>query len=526
MDWLRAFWFALAKDDSPSAGEVGAACLLVLALWLAPSYIAKIKVWERLLTLATGLGVAASYVKRCNELQDQESYDRAARLMQQELAQHQLATEAAFHKDQLSAQYFPTPEQQQPAPVAMPAGIPHQYSQQQPTAQPQYFDPLPAYRNLAIEIVHLDGHMAIVSKTRSGKTSLLVRAIEEAIALEHQVYILDGKGDRRLQAIKGVTYAQVNTPDKVVNGFNILEIILDELAHRQSDPGRKQQPITLFIDEYNLILDSCRDTQPTARKGEEVALLFARKTKRVVLQGAAEKMYLIASNHTSRVEDWLWNTGVLDSLSFMALGRNGAFESLEDLLKYQITGKRAKEFRAELDAYYKMTIAEPLVLTTLAPAGFFRLPFYGDATAAQPSESPPNQPESGANRAESAANRAESAANPIHSGSNPKEWLERCYRADCSDPNSLDSARFDSDESAQNGQNGGSGESNSPESEFTEIDGLDDRSLADLIVEFRQCGINGQNAFIKALWDISAGDSPRYRRARERYQEVCKRYDL
>lgn len=516
MDWLKAFWYALAKDDSPSAGEVGAACLLVLALWLAPSYIAKIKAWERILTLATGLGVAATYVKRCNELQEQESYDRAAKLMQQELAQHQLATEAAFHKEQLSAQYFPAPQQQQP--VA--AGMPPQNPQQQLAAPQQPSDPLPPYRNLAAEIAKLDGHVAMVSKTRSGKTSLLVRAIEEAIALEHEVYILDGKGDRRLQAVKGAKYVQVNTPDKVINAFKVLEAILGELEYRQEDPGKKRQPISLFTDEYNLILDGCRDTEATLKKGEEVALNFARRCKRILLQGAAEKVYLRATSHTSRVADWLWNTGVLDSVSFLALGRNGAYESIEDLLRFQFSGARSKEFRDALDYYYRLpAIAEPLVLTTLAPAGFYRLPFYGDSTMVEPSESAPNPPESG-------ANRAESNLNPVRTELDPLELLERCLQADYIDPNSLDSDRFDSEESAQNGQNSGSGEFDSGESEFAEIDGLDDRTLADLIVEYRQQGITQQNALIKALWDISAGDSPRYRRARERYQEVCKQFGL
>ncbi|MGI0489359.1 hypothetical protein ACN4EK_28425 [Pantanalinema rosaneae CENA516] len=491
MDWLKALWQSVAKDDLPTAAEVGFACALTLALWLAPSYIANMKPWERLLTYLMGIGVSATYVKRCQELQEQESYDRASRLMQQELAQHQIATEAAYYKQQLSSQFFPSPTY--PPATEMPMG----------TTPQQQHAPLPPHRNLATEMVQLDGHVAMVSKTRSGKTTLLVRAIEESLAAGHQVLVLDGKGDKRLKAIPGIQYVHVNIPERVPNAFAALDEILDELTDRQEVPGQPHPTISVLIDEYNLILDACRDTG-TGKKGEEVAKAFARRSKRILLQGAAEKVYLRATAHTSRVEDWGWNTGVLDSLSFLALGRNGALESLEDLLKYQITGKRAREFRVQLDALYELTIAEPIVLTTLAPAGFYRLPFYGHSP-----ESPPNP-------------------SRIHSESNSdaRTMLERCWQQDLSESNSPESPEFDSAHAPPSGENQPDAEAESPELEFPEIDGLEDMTLRSLILEYRQQGITGQNAFIKAFWDISAGESRRYLRARERYQSVCQRFGL
>jgi hypothetical protein len=496
MDWLKALWQAITKDEPPTAAEVGFACALTLALWLAPSYISNMKPWERLLTYLMGIGVSATYIKRCQELQEQESYDRASRLMQQELAQHQIATEAAYYKQQVNSQFFPSPTQQQPAEIPM------------GEAQQQQHDPLPPYRNLATEIVKLDGHVALVSKTRSGKTTLLVKAIEESLLAGHRVLVLDGKGDKRLKSLAGIKYVQVNLPERVPNAFGALDEILDELTDRQEVPGQKHQTISVFADEYNLILDACRDTS-MGRKGEEVAKAFARRCKRILLQGAAEKIYLRATAHTSRVEDWLWNTGVLDSLSFLALGRNGAFESLEDLLKYQISGRRAKEFRVQLDAFYELAIAEPIVLTTLAPAGFYRLPVYGDPNPANPVEPTANPTRTGFN-----------------SSSDTRTRLERCLELDYEDLSSPGSLGSEGKNIPQTGHNQAHAAPSSPELEFPEIDGLDDDTLRSLILDYRQQGITGQDAFIKAFWGISKGESRRYYWARERYQSVCQQFGL
>jgi len=50
--------------------------------------------------------------------------------------------------------------------------------------------------------------------------------------------------------------------------------------------------------------------------------------------------------------------------------------------------------------------------------------------------------------------------------------------------------------------------------------------LRSLILEYRDCGVTAQDEFILHLWGITKGTSRRYQRARERYQEVCKKFSL
>jgi hypothetical protein len=46
------------------------------------------------------------------------------------------------------------------------------------------------------------------------------------------------------------------------------------------------------------------------------------------------------------------------------------------LIKYQVSGKKAVRYQEEIDNYRDFRFEEPLVLTTLQPMGFFRLPNY------------------------------------------------------------------------------------------------------------------------------------------------------
>lgn len=248
--------------------------------------------------------------------------------------------------------------------------------------------PLPPSRDVAGEIAAADAHSCIVAKTRSGKTTLMIEGIRRDLAQGRQVLLIDGKGDRRLQQLQGVTYLQVNRPERVPKLMALLDGVLQQLAARQD--GAQGQQLAIWIDEHNLVRASAATYAKLAKRakdeaGGEVEADYLMGVERVLLQGASAGIYARLSSHTSRCSDLGFNSGVLDSVSFIALGRKGANESIDDLLLYQFKGrtKKALEQQAEqLTAAAGMLGDVPLILTTMHPRGFC-LPM-APAPAAQP----------------------------------------------------------------------------------------------------------------------------------------------
>jgi hypothetical protein len=235
---------------------------------------------------------------------------------------------------------------------------------------------LPPSRDVAGEIAAADGHACIVAKTRSGKTTLMIDGIRRDVAMGRQVLLIDGKGDRRLQQLQGITYLQVNRPERVPKLMALLDGILQQLASRQD--GATGAQIALWIDEHNLVRASAAQYAKLAKRakddeGAEVEADYLIGLERVLLQGAAAGIYARLSSHTSRVSDLGFNTGVLDSVSFIALGRKGANESIDDLLLYQFKGRTKKQLEAQaeqLTAQAHLLGETPLILTTHHPRGF------------------------------------------------------------------------------------------------------------------------------------------------------------
>ena len=50
--------------------------------------------------------------------------------------------------------------------------------------------------------------------------------------------------------------------------------------------------------------------------------------------------------------------------------------------------------------------------------------------------------------------------------------------------------------------------------------------LRSLLLEHRDCGVVNQDEFILHLWGITKWASRRYQRAREHYQEACRKFNL
>ena len=355
----------------------------------------------------------------------------------------------------------------------------------EPQAAPALVAALPPHRNLAAEIAQLDGQIALVSKTRSGKTTLFIETIAYALQAGHTVYVVDGKGDKDLRAFcqsAGVPYLHCNSPEKVADLFNLLDRLLTELRRRQE--GGKGETISLFIDEFNLVRDTCSDDDSGETKGREKAVQFSRQTKRVLLQGAGEKIYFRASSHTSRVEDWGWNTGVLDSVSFLALGRKGAYDSIEDLIQYQIKGKKAKDYQEQLDGLRGQEFNETLILTTLAPMGFY---LFSRSLSGGFGLAPAQQPH-GTNDQHQVVG---------HDQEDPWE--------DDWDDNGTSAETFE-------------------DSEFEQIDGVSEEALAHAIVDLAlDADIQSPTTFVESFWGYPRGTNSRlFQRARERAIDVYR----
>jgi hypothetical protein len=177
------------------------------------------------------------------------------------------------------------------------------------------------------------------------------------------------------------------------------------------------------------------------------------------------------------VEDWGWNTGVLDSVSFLALGRKGAYDSIEDLIQYQIKGKKAKDYQEQLDGLRGQEFNETLILTTLAPMGFylFSRSLSGGFGLA------PGQ----------------------HDGST--DALTDSTQHDPEDPWDEDFEEF------------GASADNLEDSEFEQIDGVEDEALAHAIVDLAlDHGIKSPTAFVEAFWGYPRGSTSRlFQRARD-----------
>jgi hypothetical protein len=235
---------------------------------------------------------------------------------------------------------------------------------------------LPQSRDVAGEIAAADGHACIVAKTRSGKTTLMIDGIRRDLAMGRQVFLIDGKGDRRLQQLQGITYLQVNRPERVPKLMALLDGILQQLAARQD--GAQGQQLALWIDEHNLVRAAAAQYAKLAKRakdseGAEVEGDYLMGLERLLLQGASAGIYARLSSHTSRVADLGFNTGVLDSVSFIALGRQGRNESLDDLLLYQFKGRSKQALEQQLEqltAQAHLLGETPLILTTHHPRGF------------------------------------------------------------------------------------------------------------------------------------------------------------
>lgn len=237
-------------------------------------------------------------------------------------------------------------------------------------------DALPPYRDLAEELSQYPRHVALVCKTQSGKTTLLTKAILRDLENGRQVFVIDGKGSAELKRIPGINYILANHPDKVDKAIACVQWVLNEIVKRY-DEEYKEPGITLYIDENNNILRFLKfagieGTDGTKRDDK----WWGIQTELIVTQGASANVRFRATAHTSRCENWNWNTGIMDNISFIALARQGEYESIDDLIEYQVPKRNKAEWAGQLEQFRPLQLQEPIAASLLPPHGFYRVPFY------------------------------------------------------------------------------------------------------------------------------------------------------
>lgn len=239
-------------------------------------------------------------------------------------------------------------------------------------------DNIPKIRDLPQEIATLKRHVLFVASTTSGKTTALTQVISHALGSGHQVTVLDGKGNLALKN-SGAVYRHCNTPERAMDAIEILEKVVATMETRQDLALRGHTdftPISIIIDELNLIRAFLK------KISKEALAAFDELIVHILLQGAAGNIFLRLAAHTSRLPKLGLDGGEADSLSFVALGRNGSYESLEDCLDNQVNGRKSKKFQDDLDGLIHESFRETLAFSTIAPMGFYRLPWVDQSPAA------------------------------------------------------------------------------------------------------------------------------------------------
>jgi hypothetical protein len=166
------------------------------------------------------------------------------------------------------------------------------------------------------------------------------------------------------------------------------------------------------------------------------------------------------------------NTGILDSIKFVALGRNGNFDSIEDLIRYQISSSReSKTYQDALDNYRDMAFQEPLALTTIPQRGFYRVPF----NAVQQSELPPN------------SSQTAKSVNPLQQSNFTP------LRSEFSQPQ--------------------------PPTDGADLD-VPDAELALQILDSQEYGISSTTAFVEYFFGVGRGGNKTFTQARDRVTQV------
>lgn len=365
--------------------------------------------------------------------------------------------------------------------------------------------------------------IALLGNSGSGKSST-AKYLASQLG-DSQILVLDAHDDGKTWDGLPV----INEFEDIEHQMNLLLKELDDRRKRKRQ-GKKLEPLVVIVDEFPATRDYCKQI------GSDAADRF------ILRFGSECRKYDILSIFCS------------SSGNTKALGLEGQGDFLENYLLIRL---------CKIAIKYSKNLSDRSVLATLKTQGFPCLvgddvsihPTHGHyqrfaknlppknlrplrslpltiplavTVAYQPlarDSNPPIQPPgpSAFNPGSMPGSAPGPGSPPVQPGSDARTYLERLWNMD-SAPNGSDGGTVN--QPPQNRGDGGGPQDSSSGSEFPEIDGLDDDLMQSLILQFRELGITSQDDFILSCWGISKGGGRRYQRAKERYQEVCKKYGL
>lgn len=203
--------------------------------------------------------------------------------------------------------------------------------------------PVLKFESISKKLAEFNGHVGIVAKTQSGKSTALAGMLSRLTGKGNQVVVIDGKGDAKIRG--WCKYHCLNSPDKITELSGLLNDLAIELQSRLDTPELSWKPFYLVIDEINCLRMNAEFFDKSLLQE------FDRQFTLLLLQGASAKMFVRFSTHTSRVSDLGLNTGILDSISWLSLGRNKRHESLNDLIQYQVAPHQKRSAQDSLLEY-------------------------------------------------------------------------------------------------------------------------------------------------------------------------------
>jgi hypothetical protein len=256
-------------------------------------------------------------------------------------------------------------------------------------------------RYIPSEMGTYEGHFLVASRTRSGKTTLIQGAIAAASECHKGLadfHIFDPKGAAWCGLEKDSDhYLFCNNKNRIpqlIERLSILEGVLERRQHQRVAIGghwgeNPPMPIFICVDEFNTLLSLARSyddqfpSRPTKENPEgnpRTAAKLCSLIERFIFQGAEDRVYIWLMAQTTRVKLLCLDTSVQDNMSYVALARNGDYQSVEDAVSniYVVSSTSERRRLEKLLAFYRndktQNLSIPLAFTTLGGTDLYKLP--------------------------------------------------------------------------------------------------------------------------------------------------------
>lgn len=167
------------------------------------------------------------------------------------------------------------------------------------------------------------GHVLLSCRTGSGKTTFLQQAIAHAHALGAAIWVVDPKGSQYLGLERTPDYHPVRRGDDGATPVRVLSNALRELDSRiearRANARAQARPLVIVLDEWVTILAR---SEPQRKRILELV-------QEILLMGREDGVFIWLVGQSHYTQDCGLNRSLQSNFSIFALGRAGAWQSLE-----------------------------------------------------------------------------------------------------------------------------------------------------------------------------------------------------